>query len=292
MHRTHSVFWKVFLIGGLLAGGISSSFAKDKVDPSEIVSRNLQSIGTAAALSARKNMDLEGEAQLHMITGGQAALQGQARLISDGQKLRFQFIAHNPNYDIDEYAFDGKSTTIGFISPGHRSRLGQFLFTYRDPVTLGLLGGELTTAWPLLQPDLDGAKLSYDGIKKIDGKPYHELRYRPKKGERDLNVFFYFDPETYHHVYSVYRVTVPATIGMTIDQSSQQRESRFAIEEKFDDFRTVDGLTLPSKWQLRVTVDKGDDSSITVWDMSFTRAMTNQVFPPDAFVISNGTTAK
>lgn len=292
MHRINSTLVMALLMFGLLVGWIGSSFAKDKVDPSEIVSRYLQSLGTAEARNARKNMVLEGDARMHMMTGGVASLQGQTHLISDGQKLRFQMVVNNPNYGTDEYSFDGKSTTIGYISPGHRSRLGQFLFTYPDPVTQGLLGGELTTAWPLLDPEAHGAKLSYGGMKKIDGKPYHELRYRPKKGERDLNVFLYFDPETYRHVYSIYRVTIPATIGLKIDESAQQRESRFSIEEKFDDFRTVDGLTLPSQWQVKVTVDKADDSSISVWDMNFTKASTNQVLSPDVFVISGGAPVK
>lgn len=45
----------------------------------------------------------------------------------------------------------------------------------------GLLGGVLTTAWPLLNVDQRKAKLNFDGLKKIDGQEVYDLRYHPHK---------------------------------------------------------------------------------------------------------------
>ena len=117
-----------------------------------------------------------------------------------------------------------------------------------------LLGGVWSTGWPLL--DLEGrrAKLHADGTKKVDGKELIVLRYQPKK-ITDLNIFLYFDPETYRHVMTLYKME-PSTsvVGGETAQSGKQTR-RYRIEERFSDFKTADGLTLPTHYDLRYTME-------------------------------------
>ena len=88
----------------------------------------------------------------------------------------------------------------------------------------------------------------------MDGKELIVLRYQPKK-ITDLNIFLYFDPETYRHVMTLYKME-PSTsvVGGETAQSGKQTR-RYRIEERFSDFKTADGLTLPTHYDLRYTME-------------------------------------
>src|SRR5207245_6897539 len=80
------------------------------------------------------------------------------------------------------------------------------------PMREGLLGGVLVTAWPLLDVQERKAKLTYQGIKKFEGREFQVIRYRPKKGT-DLAIRLYFEPETLRHAMTTYQVSIQAGIG-------------------------------------------------------------------------------
>jgi hypothetical protein len=75
-----------------------------------------------------------------------------------------------------------------------------------------LLGGVLNTTWPLLNLEGRKAKLEWEGFKNIDGHQLVALHYKPKKGS-DLSIILYFDPETFHHVMTVYSASISAGLG-------------------------------------------------------------------------------
>jgi hypothetical protein len=132
----------------------------------------------------------------------------------------------------------------------------------------------LSTAWPLPHLDERKAKLSLAGLKSVDGQQLYEVQYHPKKSA-DLQMELYFDPTTFRHVKSVYWLTVRPSIvnvpggpesagptggegvmlpsGNSETASARQHESHYRIEERFGEFSTVDGLTLPSHYDLRFT---------------------------------------
>lgn len=101
-------------------------------------------------------------------------MDGNADLLSEGRRVRFQLVVNRPDYGVEQFALNGDTATIGHILPARRSGLGDFLFKYPDPVSEGLLGGVLTTAWPLAHLAAQGPKLVYNGLKKVNGKMYHE----------------------------------------------------------------------------------------------------------------------
>lgn len=146
----------------------------------------------------------------------------------------------------------------------------------------GLLGGVLSTAWPMLDLDARKAKVGYEGEKKIDNRQLLTLSYRPMKAT-DLLIFLYFDPETFRHVMTSYELTIRPTIVAEIANARQQ-ESRYRIEERFGDFRTVDGLTLPSHYDLRFTeeLQNGFTKSLE-WDITTTRVLNNVSLDPRNF---------
>jgi hypothetical protein len=149
----------------------------------------------------------------------------------------------------------------------------------------GLLGGTLSTAWPLLDLDERKPKLTYEGLKKVDGQHLHDIRYRPKKSS-DLEIHLYFDPETFRHVETIYRMNVSANMGPTITESARQKDTLYVITEKFSDFKTADGLTLPTRYDLQFSRELQDGTtSLWDWDMSFTQISNNVGLDPRNFEV-------
>jgi hypothetical protein len=132
----------------------------------------------------------------------------------------------------------------------------------------GWLGGELSTAWALQNLDPGRVKLHDMGVKRIDGHELHGIEYL-SSDSADMTVKLYFDPETYRHVMTVYSVLhVPSGSRHGITNSAKQQELRFTIEERFIDFQTDKGLTLPRRYDLQYTEELQNGSTrVYDWDM-------------------------
>jgi hypothetical protein len=77
--------------------------------------------------------------------------------------------------------------------------LDDFLSSHDTIIKQGLMGGVLSSAWPLLSMAAKNPKLSYAGIKKINDRQAHQLKYTPRRrpedqpllGRRDFSTFMY-----------------------------------------------------------------------------------------------------
>jgi len=230
-----------------------TSAQNKKLTPEELIARHLDSLGTAEARSKASSRVAGGETKFIARLGGSANVDGQAMMVSSGAKLRFGIKLPLNDYPGEDMAFDGERAATGFLPQGRRSRLSGFLSSQNLPLREGLIGGTLSTAWPLLRLDQAQPKLDYRGLKKVDGRQLHEVDYRPRKGSSDLKVSLFFDPETFRHVRTRYSFEIGATIG-TRENSNRNAESYYSLTEDFDDFRAVDELTLPHKYKLQLSI--------------------------------------
>ena len=210
---------------------------------------------------------------------------GQTVFISDGNKLRYDMKFESKDYPEEVFSFDGQNVQIGYIRPGKRSRLGDFLYLYNGIIKEGLMGGVLSTAWPLTQLDQRGPKLQYRGLAKVEGKQAHELRYQMKKGDSNLNVFLYFEPDTFRHIATIYRIIQPAPLASRPELSSSQTENRLELLEVFEDFREEDGLTLPHRWTIHYTAEVGQSTFFGEWETVLEKITFNQPIDPKSFVV-------
>jgi hypothetical protein len=163
-----------------------------------------------------------------------------------------------------------------------RSDFGEVVRTQDIILREGLIGGVLSTAWPLLDIAGRKASLSYEGLKKIDGRELQVIRYRSHKSS-DLQIFLYFDPEVSRHVLTIYELAIRPSMA-TETLNPRQEQNRYRIEERFNDFKSVDGLTLPSKYDLRFTeeLQNGFTQSLE-WDITTTRIENNISLDPRNF---------
>ncbi len=261
----------VFCCLALFAG------AAQKMKPEELVDKHLVSVGTAEARTAARNRAVAGDVTVTFRLGASGQLSGKESIFSDGRVVRLEMSFNSTEYPGELFAFDDSKVTVGMIRPGVRSRLSDFVYTYSTLLSEGLLGGTLSTAWPLLDLGARQPRLEYSGLKKIEGRQLHELKYVPKKSGGDSKVTLYFETESFRHVRSQYLVIVPETMARLPQASSQQSNTVYKLVETFDNFKTIDGLTMPHAYSLDFTVSGGQQASFMAgWNLAVTQLLHNK----------------
>ncbi|HLH30667.1 MAG TPA: hypothetical protein VKY31_05655, partial [Terriglobia bacterium] len=133
----------------------------------------------------------------------------------------------------------------------------------------------------LLNFDAKQARVDLNGPKKMDGKSVYELKYVPKKGTGNITAFFYFDAETFRHLRSDFKAETVPTQGQRITDTAET--IRYMITERFDDFKQVDGLTLPHSYKLDYSVDSPRGGFVGSWAYTIKQIVHNQSFEHQVF---------
>jgi hypothetical protein len=286
MTSQKKTFLGVALFFAALLAWPGHTVSKDpKMDPQDLVARSLKAVGTPEKLAARKTCIAEGNGTVRVRTGGSGSMAGQTVFLSEGDKFRYDMKFDSRDYPEELFTFDGQNAQVGYIRPGKRSKLGDFLYLYNGIIKEGLIGGVLSTAWPLTQLEQRSPKLQYRGLAKVEGKQAHELRYQMKKGDSNLNLFLYFEPDTFRHVATIYRIIQPAPLAGRPDLSSSQTDNRLELLEVFEDFREEDGLTLPHRWTIHYTAEAGQSTFFGEWETVFEKITFNQPIDAKSFAV-------
>jgi hypothetical protein len=288
-----------FLLAQALLG-----YAAD-LKPDELVAHHLDSLGTAAARAANKSRVVQGTARFKILVGGGGQLEGKGAVVSAERKLNIMMKFPN-DYKGEQFITDGDKSSIAATTAEHRRTIfGEFVMS--QPVLLqeGLLGGTLSTAWALSNLDHNHPHLSGGGQKKADGRQLLDLHYQPKKST-EMEIHMYFEPETYRHVLTVYSISLASGFGSAVpsmtDQvglttpggesgsdptrSSKQQQIRYTLEERFSDFNTTDGITLPSHYNIHFTQEAQDGkTTVFEWDMSTNEVSENISLDPRNFQV-------
>ena len=287
----------------LIVQGVFSHAADLK--PDELVAHHLDSLGTAALRSANKSRVVQGTARFRMLVGGGGQLEGKSAVVSEEHKLNI-LMKFASDYKGEQFISDGNKSSVAATTSEHRRTiLGEFVMS--QPVLLqdGLLGGALSTAWALANVDNNHPRLSTHGLKKVDGKQLLDLRYEPKRST-EMDIHMYFDPETYRHVQTVYTITLASGLGGSVpsmsDQvglttqagqsgsdptrSSKQQQIRYTLEERFSDFNTTDGITLPTHYNIHFTQEAQDGkTTVYEWDVTASEVSENMTLDPRNFQV-------
>ena len=260
--------------------------AKDeKLKPEQVIAKHLESIGSAEKLKEIKNRATNGTGHVDFRVGGSASLPAEVNLVSEGSSVRFAMKTPALEYPGEQFAFDGNKVGIGQISPGRRSNLGDFIFVNDELLKEGLLFGTLSTSWTFLPADKKQPKLDLSGPKKVDGKSVYEVKYIPRRGSGNITAFFDFDAETFRHVRSQFKAEiVPTGVGQKITDSAET--IRYTITEMFDDFKQVDGLTLPHSYQLDFSIDNPRGGFVGNWNYTIRQMSHNQNIDRQVFSVN------
>lgn len=244
--------------------------ASEKMRPEEIVAKHLQSLGAPEALDPARSRLITGTATVTLKAGGHGQLSGSAKLVSHGQKSLIGMVFGALDYPNEMIGFDGNKLTVSQVRPGVRTIMGRYLLTNEDLFKQGLLGGALSTAWPLLDLSKRIIKLQYDGIKRVGNRQVHQLKCRARNSDIGINLLF--DPETFQHVGSVYRQTLNPTVASNKPGESVDRDdTRITITESFADFRAEGGLSLPHRYQLILEIIGSSSSILYEWSIELVK---------------------
>lgn len=234
-----------------LVAAAAPAGAADKLKAEEVIAHHLDAVGTPEARTAGRN--LEGAVAMTAPASGGVAgsLNGRFRFDSENARFALRMKFPSQGYPSEGISLEDGKPAIDFVLPGKRSGMGNFLSAHDVIVREGLLGGVLNAGWPLFGVAERAGKVGYDGLKNLGGRELHRLRYRAKKGQDELEVFLFFDPESFRHVASVYKASQAQSLGTTIEQSSSQPDVYLQIEETFAEFTKAKGLSLPTAWTIR-----------------------------------------
>ncbi len=274
--------------------------------PEELVAKHLDSIGAADVRAADKSRIVQGTSRYKIRVGGGGEVTGTSALVSEGRKYILMVKLANNDYHGEQFVTDGDKASVIPTTSNHKwSDFGEFVRAQDQIVREGLLGGELTTAWALLHLSDNKAKINFDGEKKFDGRSAYQLDYHSKKRD-ELTIHLYFDQQTFQHIATTYSITLASglggfqpsltdQVGLTstanaggadITQSSKQQQTRYTIEERFGDFKTAGGLTLPTKYSIHFTEElQNGTTKIYEWDLTADEISNNKPLDPRNFQI-------
>lgn len=287
MKQLSSVYTPYLLTALLLLVPTASTSSKvfldeDDLTSAQVVAKHLDSIGSAEARAAVKSRVILGTALATARIGGSGQAEGQAVLASQGEKSLVGMAFTVPNYPHEKMGFDGKKLTVAELTPGTRSELGRFFMAHEMPFREGLLGGTLSTAWPLLDMTSRKASLKYEGTKKLQGQKMYVLRYETKN-DSGLKTRLYFDAETFRHVRTEYEFRIIQQMSERPGVTQKQGDSITKLVEEFSDFKTVSGLTLPHSYKLQLSVETLGRRILQDWTISASQFVANRALSDKEF---------
>ena len=261
------------------------SFANaQKLKAEDVVAKNLESIGTPEARAAAKSLIAVGNGTAKFLSNADLQSPGRIVIASEGTKFFFGInLESTTNRFADElYTFDGNTSSVGLPRQGNRSALGLFVQSNKMTIEQGLLGGTLSTAWVIANISENKGKLSFDGLKKVEGKEAYVLGYS-KKGGGDVDVSLYFDKDTFRHIRTEYKRMSSAGIGLRPEDSTKYDETRFKLVEEFGDFRAESGLTLPHTYRIVYSTSGQRGTTEIEWKFTLNEFSANQKLEPTTF---------
>lgn len=241
----------------------------ERVTAEEVAAKHLEAMGTAEARAAGRSRIITGVAQFTFRLGGSGTAKGDAVLASEGQKSLMSMVFGAPDYPHDVLGFNGKDLKVRDIRPGVRSLLGDVLMRNAELFREGVIGGTLSSAWPLSNAAEKSPKLEYVGTDKLDGREVYKIRYLPRKGS-EFKITLYFDAENFRHLRTQYDKNVPAPMA-SLDNSARQRETSIRMTEDFSDFRAEGGLVLPHTYKIQYSAYGQNNGVTQEWVFNLSR---------------------
>src|SRR6478672_2908731 len=282
----------LLLFTGIVAAGLQARPADEKMAPTDVVAKHLDSIGSAEARARSHGTRIKGNAEVTVKLCGEGQVDGVVLLGSQGPMNVINMKFNTPAYPLESLVFDGKNFSASQFKPGSRTCLAQFFLTNDAIFKEGLIGGTLSESWPLLNLADKNPKLEYAGLKKVGDRQLHAIKYSPRKGS-DLKILLFFEPETFRHVRSEYSRTIYATEqrriaggGATLppEQRQQATPARIEAYEEFADFKPEAGLNLPHTYKFHLSVQSEVRPAVVDWVFNLTDFVFDAPLNPAEFM--------
>ncbi|MFN0141415.1 MAG: hypothetical protein ACKVQW_15175 [Pyrinomonadaceae bacterium] len=204
------------------------------------------------------------------------------------------------DYPFERIGFFKQKVDIPIVQLGRRSPLGTFLNAYDKTIRSRVFGGSVFSSWRFFSSETLTSKIESEGKKKIGKREAWVLKLTPDGGlSADSSIRLYFDTENFSHVRTVYRQKETergfheirgreAGTGQAPGAWEQDMASNGStLTENFDDFRDENGVTLPHKYEVLLSVDGVRGTSEFRWNFEFSEYRPMKEFPLNFFSFSN-----
>lgn len=262
------LFWCVLFSS---APGSAQNDKLPKLTAEEIISKHIEAVGGKEKLSKFKSRIAIGTVKKENDPEGKMAIVSESP-----NRLSAVFILQS--YDL-KFIYDGQT---GMMRPQLPRNFAAFDAKYREIVASGLMFNGISL-YNLLLRLPDDAKLEAKGMKKVQRQDAYIVEVKRSKGEA---MRLYFDASTFMWVRTDYgkahvtREMRPFT-NESVNQGSDEITVDFYIETS--DFRDVEGVKLPFKFQQVVTLPIVRQSSSGTITGTITEYKHNERIDPAMF---------
>jgi hypothetical protein len=260
---------------------LSTAASAQELSGEDIIAKHIESIGKKEVRDQVSTLFAVGlssfESESPSIKGG-----GKAIVVSDRGNMMFAISLNSKDYPFEKIGYFQEKVSLPFVTSGQRSLLGEFINEHPRILSEGLFGGIMSLRWPLA--GFKGKpRIKSLGIRKVNGTKLYVLSYQPDGGGLDeFTIKLFFDPETFAHVRSEYHREFSPN-QPRFGQANQLSNSEITLTERFADFKTVDGLTLPYTYSVEFSSNANTSTLKTTWGIKVSQYYVNQKLAPDFF---------
>jgi hypothetical protein len=255
--------------------------ADSELTPEKLIAGHIKSIGGPSILSSVKSRAFIGSTDVEFVQGMSGSIKnGVSSFVSDGKKLQIILKYGELNYPEEYIAYNGIEVSVGYISPGQRSPLADFFYRFNSVMKKGFVGGTLSLAWPLLDTEEIQSRLKYKKV-TVEGRELHRLEW-PMYLLGNIRIKMYFEPDTFRHVRTDYAVRIQEDVAVSTGYDIMSKgiipESIYTLIERFDNYKTVSGMTLPHKYSIEYSIEGQGHSFIGHWTINAQKWIFNRTF--------------
>ena len=236
--RKPAAFIVLFLVV-LSATGFASD-DKDKLTAAEIINKYLAAAGGREALAKIKSRVAIGTARKDSDASAPMAVMSEA---PNRVSAIYQFEGFNW-----QLTYDGSKAIVRPILTRANAPV---MHKYEEMLATGTMFNGISLYNVLAGPEADSLKLEAKGTRKVKGRPAYAVEIK-RASDRAL---LYFDAETFMWVRTDYgSVQLTREMkGLTNAYESKDQETTFDFYVETSDFKQVDGIKLPFKFEIVAT---------------------------------------
>jgi hypothetical protein len=220
-----------------LSAGVFAADDKDKLSGAEIINKHIAAVGGKAALSKIQSRVAIGTAKKDNDAAIPVAIMSEPNRLS----AVYQFEGYNW-YLI----YDGSKSSV---RPVLGRAAAPIMHKYEDMLTTGTLFNDVSLYNVLNRGESDQLKFEAKGMKKVKSRQAYAVDMKPSKGQ---TLRLYFDAENFMWLRTDYG-SVQITREMGPITGNKDQETTFDFYVETSDFKEVDGVKLPFKFEIVAT---------------------------------------
>lgn len=276
---------KTFFLITLFMSNLFTGFAQaQELTVEEILRRHAEAVGNEKDRTTTENRVAIGVSDFVLSLPASHSA-GKVLFASDSRNAMLISSFDLLEYPYEKVGYFRGKIEVPFITPGTRSPMGSYLLLNDNLFSERLFGGTINNSWRLFDSESVVDRLRLGSRKKVNGKVCYVLRFTPKlAASADSSIEIFIDAKTFRHLRTEYKQKIPDKNAYpTTFIGNQTGENVNTLTEDFDDFRAVQGLTLPFKYTVKLLLNSRAATKDFRWTFTFSEYRLGQNFGEDFF---------